>query len=82
MVKKLITNAGGTKRCKFNSWVGKIPGVGNGNLLQYSCLENFMNRGMWWARVHRVAKSQTQLGTHAEHNITVVSMNIRKNHDM
>ena len=32
---------------------------GTGNLLQYSCLENPMDRGAWWAVVHRVAKSQT-----------------------
>ena len=36
-------------------------GVGNGNLLQYSCLENPMDRGAWWATVHRVTKSRTQL---------------------
>ena len=34
-------------------------GEGNGNPLQYSCLENLMDRGAWWATVHRVAKSQT-----------------------
>ena len=34
---------------------------GNGNPLQYSCLENPMDRGAWWATVYRVAKSQTQL---------------------
>ena len=34
---------------------------GNGNPLQYSCLENPMDRGAWWAMVHRVAKSQTRL---------------------
>ena len=37
--------------------LGKYPGGGNGNLLQYSCLENSMDRGAWWARVHVVAKS-------------------------
>ena len=31
---------------------GRSPGVGNGNLPQYSCLENSMNRGAWWATVH------------------------------
>ena len=36
------------------------PGEGNGNLLQYSCLENSMDRGIWWATVHRVTKSRTQ----------------------
>ena len=40
---------------------GKSPGEGNGNLLQYSCLENPMDRGAWRATVHRVAKSQTRL---------------------
>ena len=37
------------------------PGEGNGNLLQYSCLENSMDRGAWWATVHGVAKNWTQL---------------------
>ena len=36
-------------------------GEGNGNSLQYSCLENPMVRGAWWAAVHRVAQSQTRL---------------------
>ena len=36
-------------------------GEGNGNPLQYCCLENPMDRGAWWATVHRVAKSQTRL---------------------
>ena len=40
---------------------GKSPGEGNGNPLQYSCLENPMDRGAWWATVHRVVQSQTQL---------------------
>ena len=45
------------------TWVGKIPGEGNGNPLriQYSCLENSMDIGAWWATVHRVAKSRIQL---------------------
>ena len=37
------------------------PGEGNGNPLQYSCLENPMDGGAWWATVHGVAKSRTQL---------------------
>ena len=46
---------------------GRSPGGGNGKLLQYSCLENPVNRGAWRDTVHRVAKSQTrvkQLSTH------------------
>ena len=40
---------------------GISPGEGDGNPLQYSCPENFMDRGAWWATVTGVAKSQTQL---------------------
>ena len=50
------------RRCKrqgFDPWVGKIPWIGNGNPLQYSCLGNSVDRGAWWATVHEVAKSQT-----------------------
>ena len=41
--------------------LGRSPGEGNGNPLQYTFLENPMDRGAWWATVHGVAKSQTQL---------------------
>ena len=41
--------------------LGRSPGEGNGNPLQYSCLENPMDGGAWWATVHGVAKSRTQL---------------------
>jgi len=40
---------------------GRSPGEENGNPLQYSCLENSMDRGAWRATVHRIAKSWTQL---------------------
>ena len=40
---------------------GRSPGEGNGNPLQYSCPENLMDGGAWWAIVHRVAKSRAQL---------------------
>ena len=38
---------------------GRSPAEGNGNPLQYSCLENPVDRGAWWATVHRVAKNWT-----------------------
>ena len=41
--------------------LGRSPGEENGNPLQYSCLENSMRGGAWWATVHGVAKSQTRL---------------------
>ena len=40
---------------------GRSPEGGNGNSLQFSCVGNSMDRGAWWATVHGVAKSQTQL---------------------
>ena len=39
--------------------LGRSPREGNGYALHYSCLENPMNRGVWWATVHQVTKSQT-----------------------
>ena len=47
---------------------GSCPGEGNSNLLQYSCLGNPMDRGVWWATVHRVEKSQTQI---SDYTITI-----------
>ena len=49
------------ERCGFDLWVGKTPGGGHGNPLQYSCLENPMDRGAWRTADHRVTKSQIQL---------------------
>ena len=46
---------------------GRSPGEGNGNPLQYSCLENPMDGGAWWATVHRVTKSPTGLSTFTFH---------------
>ena len=42
-------------------WLGRYPGEGNDNPLQYTCLENSMDRGAWQATVHGVTKSWTQL---------------------
>ena len=53
--------------------LGRSPGGGRGNRLQYSYLENPLDRGTWWATVHRVAKSQTQLkqlSTHVHTQMT------------
>ena len=52
--------------------LGRSPGEGNGNPLQYPCLENPMDGGAWWATVHGVAESRTQLSdfTHSMLNET------------
>ena len=49
---------------------GRSPGEENGNPLQYSCQENPMDTGAWWATVHRVAMSQTQLKQSKQARIT------------
>ena len=58
VVKNLPANAGNTG---LIPGLGRSPGEGIGNLLQYSCLGNSMDRGAWWAISHGVAKSQTRL---------------------
>ena len=50
--------------------LGKPPGGGHGNPLQSSCLENPMDRGAWWATVHRVEKSRTRLSNWAHTHVT------------
>ena len=56
MVKNLPSNAGDTGDSGSIPGLGRSPGKGNGNPLQYSCLENPMDRGAWGATVHGVAK--------------------------
>ena len=56
MVKSLPANAKDTRDMGLIPGSGRVPGEGNGNPLQYSCLGNSMDRGALWAIVHRVAK--------------------------
>ena len=58
MVKNLPVNAGDLRDGNLIPGLGRSLGRGHGNPLQYSCLENPMDRGTWWARVHSIAKSQ------------------------
>ena len=60
MVKNLPANAGDTGSIPGS---GRSPGEGNGNPLQYSCLENPMDRGVWWARIQVVTKESAQFST-------------------
>ena len=53
---------------------GRFPGIGNSNPLQYSCLENSMDRGVWWVTVHGVAKSQ--IGHESISHITLLFLSI------
>ena len=57
----MVKNMPAVRENWFYSWVWKIPWEGNGNPFQYSCLENSMDRGAWWATIHGVVKSWTWL---------------------
>ena len=59
--------------------LGRSPGEENSNPLQYSCLEDSMDRGAWWATVHGVTKSQIWLSTHTYNNNTTCVGPKRKN---
>ena len=61
MVKNPPADAGHIRDVGSIPGLGRSPGEGHSYPLQYSCLENPMDRGTWRATVHRVAKSQTQL---------------------
>ena len=61
VVKNPPANAGDTKDAGSIPGSGRSPAVVNSNPFQYSCLENSMNRGGWWATVHGGARSQTWL---------------------
>ena len=65
MVQNPPTNVGDPGDLGSIPGLKRSPGGGNGNPLQYSCLESSMDREAWWAAVHGVAKSQTRLSTHA-----------------
>ena len=64
MVENPPVNAGDAGDQDLLPRSGRTPGVGSGNPLQYSCLENSMDRGVWRFTDHGVAKSQTQRTTH------------------
>ena len=73
MVKNPPPNAGDTRDAGSTPGSGRSLGVGNGNSLQYSGLENTMDREAWRATVHRVAQSRTrlkQLSMHARSLVT------------
>ena len=59
VVKNRSANAGDIRDVGLIPWLGRSPGGGHGNSLQYSCWKNPMDRGAWRATVHWIAKSQT-----------------------
>ena len=65
VVKNLPANLEGKLNLSSIPGLGRCPGGGSGNLLQYSCVENPMDTGAWRATVHGIAKSQIRLRMHA-----------------
>jgi len=63
VIKNLSANAGDIRDAGSIPGLERLPGEGNGNPLQYSCLGNLMDRGAWWTTVHRVAKVRHDLAT-------------------
>ena len=63
LVKNPPVNAGDIRDTSLIPESGRSPGGRHGNPLQYSCLKNPMDRGSWWATVHRVAESGTTVVT-------------------
>ena len=85
MVKNLPANARDTRDMSSVLGSERSPGVGNGNPLQYCCLGNPMDRGVWRATVHGVAKSQTRLSEHArmqEQTLCILQQTISQNPEM
>ena len=69
VVKNLPASAGDVGDTGSIPESGKAPGEGHGNPLQYSCLENLMDRGAWWVTVHRITQSQIKLKRLCEHEL-------------
>ena len=71
VVKNLPANAGDLRDAGSILGLGRSTGGGHGNLFQYSCQENPMDRGAWWATVHGVAQRRTRLreATSQQHHV-------------
>ena len=76
VVKNPPANVGDIRDTASNPRLGRSPGEGHGNPLQYSCLGNPMDRGAWRATVHKVAKSVTQLSTHEYTRVGILEVEV------
>ena len=74
VVKNLPDNVGDVRNAGSIPGSGRFSGGGHGNPLQYSCLDNPINRGAWWAMIQRVAKSWTQLKQFSTHATLMLAM--------
>ena len=67
LMAQMVKNLPAMQETQVQSLGWEVPGEGNSYPLQYSCLEKFMDRGVWWAIVQGVVKSQTQLSNQHTH---------------
>ena len=81
VVKILSASAGDVRDMSLIPGSGRPPRGGHGNALQYSYLENPMDRGAWWATVHAVANSRTQLKGLSTHPTLSRSVHVAANGD-
>ena len=77
VVKNLPVSAGDVRDSGLIPGLGRSSGGGHGNPVQYSCLENPMDRGAWWVSVHRVAKGQTQQSNWASMLVLFVLIDVK-----
>ena len=78
VVKNPPDNAGDIRDMGLIPGSGRFPAGGNSNPIHCSCLENPMDRGAWWATVHRVTKSQTELKQISMHTCTHIYKSFEK----
>ena len=76
MVKNLLANTGDTTDAGLIPGSGRSPRGWNGNPLQYSCLKNSIDRGVWWDRVHTVTKSRKLLSDWAHRHCLPTPQNL------
>ena len=74
VVRNLPVSSGNTRDMCLIPWSGRSPGGGNGNLLQYSCLEKFTDRGSWWTTVCEITKTWTTIEKACTHSILLSEM--------
>ena len=74
VLKNPSANAGDIRDTGLIPGWGRSPGGGHGNPLQYSCLENPMDRGAWWVTVHGVTQSRTQVCYERTQKILMMEM--------
>ena len=80
LVKNLAASAGDTKEVGLIPGLGRSSREGNGNPFQYSCLENPMDRGVWWVTIHGVAKELDTTEHLSTHTLKATLVILKRSH--